>query len=132
MSEDMRRELNNLKKTVEATNAAVAGLRTAASETNAAVARLDATVTGVAATLERTNAMLNRTMISVAQLTGTAAELKETSYTTMAAKEDFSKLNERMDGFAGLLIESRHRWAVHADTLVAHDARLKKLEAPGS
>ncbi|MFI5344789.1 MAG: hypothetical protein ACHQ51_00290 [Elusimicrobiota bacterium] len=34
----------------------------------------------------------------------------------------------RMDGFSGLLLDSRQRWAVHADTLTQHHERLTKLE----
>jgi uncharacterized protein YoxC len=105
MSEDMRREVNSLKTTVEATNTAVASL---------------------ADTVKQTNAMLHRTMVSVAQLVGKIDDMSD----NMATKKDISQLNERMDGFAGLLLDSRHRWAVHAGTLAEHDQRLKKLEPP--
>lgn len=151
MSETMRRELNDLKKTVAGTNAAVSelkgemsGLKGAVSELKGEVSELRGTVkdlgmtvAGIAASLERTNStldrsngMLNRTMISVAQLSGDMAEVKHELATNVATKKDFSDLNARMDGFSGLLLDSRHRWAVHAETLSAHDARLKKLESP--
>lgn len=47
----------------------------------------------------------------------------------MATKDHFEVLIHRMDGFAGQLEDSRFRWAAHADTLVSHDKRLRKLEA---
>ena len=87
------------------------------SELNESVARIDSTVT-------RMDATMNRVMISVAQLTGHMSEMKR----DMSTKQDISDLNSRMDGFAGLLIDSRQRWAIHADTLVKHDERLNKLE----
>lgn len=58
----------------------------------------------------RIDSTLNRVMVVVANIAGTLVELKE----NMATKRDISDLNSRMDGFAGLLL----------------DSRLKKLEAP--
>jgi hypothetical protein len=71
---------------------------------------------------------MNRTMMAVARIEGMLAEMMA----VMATKADISRLNERMDGFSGLLLDMRHRWAIHADTLVEHDKRLKKLESPGT
>lgn len=71
---------------------------------------------------------LDRTMRALARLEGAFAELKDYMMANMATKKDISNLNERMDGFSGLLLDSRHRWAVHADALAQHDERLKKLE----
>lgn len=65
-----------------------------------------------------------RFMIAVAKMTGDMADIKA----NMATKGDISSLNARMDGFAGLLEDSRRRWAVHADVLARHDERLNKLE----
>ena len=95
MSNNMRRELNELKETVASTNS-----------------------------------MLNRTMISVAQLVGSMADMRQYLAENMATKQDISHLSSRMDGFSGLLLDSRHRWAVHAETLADHDERIKKLETP--
>ena len=91
------------------------------SELKESVARIDSTVA-------RMDATMNRVVISVAQLTGHMAGMKR----DMSTKQDISGLNSRMDGFAGLLIDSRQRWAVHADTLVRHDERLTKLETKPS
>ncbi len=77
-------------------------------------------------TVSRIDSTLNRVMSTVANVAGTLAEMKA----DMATRKDISDLNSRMEGFAGLLPDSRHRWAVHAETLVQHDERLKKLEAP--
>jgi hypothetical protein len=65
-----------------------------------------------------------RTMLYLAQMSGDLVEMKK----NMATKDDISALNERMDGFSGLLLDSRQRWAVHADTLKRHDTRLTALE----
>jgi hypothetical protein len=46
----------------------------------------------------------------------------------MATRDDISRLNERMDGFSGLLLDSRQRWSVHADVLQRHDARIADIE----
>jgi len=123
MTEDMSRDIRELKQAVESTNAA---LRQAVEGLNATNARLDSTN----AELGTTNSKLNRTMISVAGLVGEMTELKEYLAENMATKKDMSDLNSRMDGFSGLLLDSRHRWAVHAETLSAHAERLKKLETP--
>ncbi|MDE2490602.1 MAG: hypothetical protein KGM24_07115 [Elusimicrobia bacterium] len=73
--------------------------------------------------------MFRRTMVSVAQLKGEFVELKDYLKDNMATKDDISALNARMDGFSGLLLDSRQRWAVHADTLKQHHDRLTKLES---
>lgn len=78
----------------------------------------------------RIDSTLNRVMAVVANIAGTLGEMKAEMRDSMATKKDISDLNSRMDGFSGLLLDSRHRWAVHAETLVNHDERLKKLEAP--
>jgi cob(I)alamin adenosyltransferase len=72
--------------------------------------------------------MMRRIMMSVAKLAGEVSDLKDYLKENMATKSDISALNKRMDGFSGLLEESRLRWAVHSDTLARHDARLTKLE----
>ncbi len=105
--ESMRREINGLKDSVSELKATTAELKTT-------TARLDAT--------------LNRVMITVAKIDGNMTEMRR----DMATKQDISLLNERMDGFSGLLLDSRHRWAVHANTLVEHDERLKALEKKAS
>jgi hypothetical protein len=65
-----------------------------------------------------------RMMVAVARMAGDIADIKA----NMATKTDISALNARMDGFSGLLEDSRMRWAVHADTLARHEARIARLE----
>lgn len=125
MSNDMRRDIGELKQAVESTNAALRQAVEGLNATNAAVAKTNAE-------LNSTNSRLNRTMISVAQLVGDMSDMKRYLAENMATKKDMSDLNARMDGFSGLLLDSRHRWAVHAETLADHDARLKKLETPSA
>lgn len=74
---------------------------------------------------EPADVKFRRMMIILAKISGDIAEMKQ----AMATKDDISLLNRRMDGFAGLLEDSRIRWAVHADVLVRHDARITRLEA---
>jgi hypothetical protein len=74
-------------------------------------------------------AMFRRTMLAVADMKGDIADMKHVMATQMATKSDISALNQRMDGFSSLLIESRMRWAVHSDVLAEHDKRLTKLES---
>ena len=130
MSNDMRSDISELKQAVESTNAslklAVERLDTASAAITSTNARLHNTNTE----LNTTNSKLNRTMMTVAQLVGSMADMKQYLTDNMATKKDMSDLNSRMDGFSGLLLDSRHRWAVHAETLSAHDERLKKLETP--
>ena len=90
------------------------------------VNELKTTVSRLDSTASRIDATLNRVMSTVANVAGTLAEIKA----DMATKKDISDLNSRMDGFAGLLLDSRHRWAVHAETLAKHDERITKLESP--
>ena len=104
----VRREINGLKESV---------------------ARLDVTVARLDVTVARIDSTLNRVMITVAKIDGNMADMKNYLDQNMATKTDISSLNSRMDGFAGLLLDSRHRWAVHAETLTEHDSRLKKLES---
>ncbi len=85
------------------------------------VARIDASVT-------RLDSTVNRMAVTVAQLVGGLSDMKDFLAENMATKKDISNLNSRMDGFSGLLLDSRHRWAVHAETLAQHDARLTKIE----
>ena len=73
--------------------------------------------------------MQYRIMVTTAQFAGDLADLKGFIMKNMATKDDISALNARMDGFSGLLEDSRYRWAVHSDTLTSHDARLRKLES---
>jgi chromosome segregation ATPase len=133
----MRRDISELKQAVESTNAALRQAVEGLNATNAAVvstnAKLDSTnarLDSTNAELNSTNSRLNRTMISVARLAGDMTDMKQYLAENMATKKDMSDLNSRMDGFSGLLLDSRHRWAVHAETLSEHDARLKKLETP--
>lgn len=76
-------------------------------------------------------ALFRRTMVHVAQMRGDIAEMKN-SISGMATKVDLAEstsiLMGRMDGFSGLLLDSRQRWAVHADVLKQHDERLTKIE----
>lgn len=158
MSNDMERDIRELKQTVESTNAALnraidrlettnAAVAKTNSELNATNSRLDHTNAELNATnarlgntnaelnstnsrLSTTNSRLDRTMITVARLVGDMADVKVYLAENMATKKDMSDLNSRMDGFSGLLLDSRHRWAVHAETLVDHDTRIKKLETP--
>ncbi len=144
MTEDMRRDISELKQAVESTNASLKQVVESLNATNAAVvsvtARLDNTnaelnttntkLNNTNAELNTTNAKLHRTMISVAQVVGDMADMKVYLAENMATKKDMSDLNSRMDGFSGLLLDSRHRWAVHAETLANHDERIKKLETP--
>lgn len=125
MSNEMRRDIGELKQAVESTNAALRQAVEGLNATNAAVAKTNAE-------LNSTNSRLNRTTISVAQLVGDMSDTKRYLAENMATKKDMSDLNARMDGFSGLLLDSRHRWAVHAETLADHDARLKKLETPSA
>jgi len=121
----MRRDISELTRAVESTNAA---LRQAVEGLNATNAKLDNTN----AELGATNSKLNRTMITVAQLVGGMADMKQYLSENMATKKDMSDLNSRMDGFSGLLLDSRHRWSIHAETLTQHDERLKTLETPSA
>lgn len=73
-----------------------------------------------------------RTMKAVIRIEERLDRMENHMATGMASKKDIEALNGRMDGFSGLLLDSRHRWAVHAETLAQHDARLKKLEFPSS
>ena len=122
MSNDMRRDIRELKQAVESTNAALRQAVEGLNATNAAVVSTNAE-------LNSTNSRLNRTMISVSQLVGDMSDMKQYLAENMATKKDMSDLNSRMDGFSGLLLDSRHRWAVHAETLSNHDERIKKLES---
>jgi hypothetical protein len=72
--------------------------------------------------------MFRRTMVTVAQMKGDLADLKDYLKDNMATKADISALNGRMDGFSGLLLDSRQRWAVHADTLNEHRERSSMRE----
>lgn len=83
---------------------------------------------GVQSEMKDLKTMFRRTMVNVARLTGDVGEIKDYLKTSVATKDDISALNARMDGFSGLLLDSRQRWAVHADTLKQHDDRLTKLE----
>ncbi len=153
MSNDMERDIRELKQAVEgnsaALRAAIEGLKATNADLNAATADLNAATAGLKATnakldatnadvarmngeLHTTNSRLKRTMVSVAGLAGGMSDLKLYLAENMATKKDMSDLNARMDGFSGLLLDSRHRWAVHAETLSEHDARLKKLETPSA
>lgn len=65
-----------------------------------------------------------RMMVAVSRMAGDMADIKA----NMATKSDISGLNARMDGFSGLLEDSRMRWAIHADTLARHETRISRLE----
>jgi len=122
MTEDMRRDISELKQAVESTNASLrqvveslnaanARLDASNARLDASNARLDATNSDLSATnakLDVTNSKLDRTMISVAQLAGDMTDLKVYLAENMATKKDMSDLNSRMDGFSGLLLDSRY------------------------
>ena len=110
MSEGMRAELNGVK-------AEVKGLAASFADLGASVGGLGARVSG----LEEAS---RRMMVAVARMAGDIADIKA----NMATKTDISALNARMDGFSGLLEDSRMLWAVHADTLARHEARIARLE----
>jgi hypothetical protein len=81
-------------------------------------------IDGVKNEMKDLKAMFRRTMVHVVRMSSDIAELKD----KMATKDDISMLMGRMDGFSGLLLDSRQRWAVHADVLKQHDDRLTKIE----
>ena len=111
MSDDMRREMDGLKAAVEKTNALIEGM---------------------GARFDKLDAKVDRTIVTVSQLVGSVYELDRKvsgMEIKMVTRDEF---HSRMDGFAGLAEDSRQRWAVHANTLVEHDKRLKKLETPDS
>jgi hypothetical protein len=70
-------------------------------------------------------AMLLRTMLGVADLTGTVADMKR----DMATKGDLSMLNRRMDKFAGLQVDANVNANRDLRRLDDHDKRLKRLES---
>lgn len=107
MSNDMRRDISELKQAVESTNAALRQAVESLNATNAAVVSTNARLGSTNTELNSTNSRLNRTMISVAQLVGGMADMKQYLAENMATKKDMSDLNSRMDGFSGLLLESR-------------------------
>ena len=79
---------------------------------------------GMKSEMRDIKAVLRRVMITLTRLDGRI----ETMEANMVTKDDFSALNARMDGFSGLLLDSRQRWAVHADTLKHHDERITRVE----
>jgi hypothetical protein len=89
-------------------------------------------MTTVENSMAELRAMFRRTMVTVARMKGDMAEIKDYLKSNVATKDDISALNGRMDGFSGLLLDSRQRWAAHADTLNQHHERIAKLEARGS
>jgi predicted nucleic acid-binding Zn-ribbon protein len=84
-------------------------------------------IDGMKSEMTDLKAMFRRTMLVVARMEGKIDSI-EHGMSSMATKDDISALNARMDGFSGLLLDSRQRWAVHADTLKQHHDRLTKLE----
>ncbi len=121
MSDEMKRDIAGLKQSVGHLEGTVGRLE-------GTVGRLEGTVGRLAGTVGRLEGTVDRIAKTMADLIGTVAEMKE----AMPTKQDISGLNSRMDGFSGLLLDMRHRWAVHADTLAEHDKRLKKLESPAA
>jgi hypothetical protein len=85
-------------------------------------------MTTVENSMSELRAMFRRTMVTVAQMKGDLAELKDFVKENMATKADISALNGRMDGFSGLLLDSRQRWDVHADALKRHHESISALE----
>ncbi len=63
----------------------------------------------------------------VAMLVRIEARLGETATKFDLAQLE-SRVNQRIDGVAGQIDDLRFRYAIHSDTLMTHDKRLKKLE----
>jgi hypothetical protein len=85
-------------------------------------------MTTVENSMTELRAMFRRTMVTVAQMKGDIARITDYLENNVATKADISALNGRMDGFSGLLLDSRQRWAVHADTLNQRRERSSMLE----
>jgi hypothetical protein len=113
MSQAMRRELDGVKSEVKGLGAAVHALGN----------RVDSLGDRVGSLEEASHRM----MVAVAKMTGDMADIKA-AMGNMATKADISALNARMDGFSGLLEDSRRRLAVHSDILLRPNERLSKLE----
>lgn len=94
-----------------------------------AVDGLRSSVDGLHAETADSRAISRRTIATLVRLEGKMDDMAE----RMATKDDLSAhksaMDARFDDAAKSLDDMRFRWAVHSDTLVQHDKRLKKLEA---
>ena len=116
MDEEMKREFDALK-------AVIGGLKTDVSELKTDVRVLKTDVGEI-------RGVQRRMAGQVAKLSADMVDFRHELKADIAAFAD--SMNRRFDGMMALFEDTRYRHAVHADTLLQHDLRLKKLESRGS
>ena len=87
-------------------------------------------IDGLKTEMAETKVVVRRLAIQMTKLTSEISEFKTQVKSDLAVLLD--TINRRFDGMAAILEDTRYRHAVHADTLLQHDLRLKKLESRGS
>jgi DNA repair ATPase RecN len=107
MEDEMKRELNGVKSRL---------------------GQVETRLARVESRLDSIEELARKLTVNVSRLMGDMSEVKQ-----VLAKADWASLrsdiSSQFDKFGRSLEDSRYRWAIHADTLLSHDLRLKKLEA---
>ena len=123
MTEDMmKRELDGIKKSITGVEARLDRVETRLGGVETRLGGVEKDMTDVKGTVRRTAGQ-------VAQLVGEMAEVKKLLTPETSIEQHFAKLDKHMDGFARAIDDTRYRYSVHADTLLEHDKRLRRLEA---
>jgi chromosome segregation ATPase len=139
MDEDMKRELNGVKKAVADLTKTVGDLAKAVHD---GFARVDQRFEQVDRRFEQVDrrfgkaddrfdsleGIARRTAIQVAKLTGDVSDIKVTIATKMATKDDLSLIHTRLDAFLPEIEASRRERALHSDAYMLHQNRLNQHE----
>ena len=129
MNEELNRELSGLKSgmgnlTTEVRND-IGNLRTEVGGIKSDLGNLRMEVGGIKSDLGKLTTLALNTAMAVSRQAGDIADLKR----DMVTKDDFSTLMGRIDGFAGMLQDSRWDWGKQKVRLDEHEQRISALEA---
>ncbi len=125
LTTEVRNDIGNLRTEVGGIKSDLGNLRMEVGGIKSDLGNLRMEVGGIKSDLGKLTTLALNTAMAVSRQAGDIADLKR----DMVTKDDFSTLMGRIDGFAGMLQDSRWDWGKQKVRLDEHEQRISALEA---